>query len=81
MHKASRSIAINTDPLIALVAAIGNLDILRKLYKNVHVTYEVAQEIYAGGLDGFAVDEFDKATWLNQTVIDFALRQAGEKPK
>ena len=48
-----RSVVINTTPLIALVAA-GGLDALPLLYQHVIVPLEVADEIRAGGRDGFA---------------------------
>ncbi len=59
-------IVINTGPLIALVAALGNLNILKSLYKEVLVPLEVNHEILAGGPNGFAVDEFKKSVWLNK---------------
>lgn len=53
-------IVINTSPLIALVAALGDLMILQLLYKKVLVPYEVSQEIITGGKTNFAVTpEFD----------------------
>ncbi len=57
-------IVINTEPLIALVAALGDLQVLQALYQEVLVPFEVCQEILAGGKDGFAVAEFTQATWL-----------------
>lgn len=61
-----KEIVINTSPLIAMVAALGDLEILRALYKNVFVTYEISQEILVGGREGFAVEAFEKAAWLNK---------------
>ena len=58
------TIVTNTSPLIALVAATGNLDILSKLYERVIVPREVANEIQAGGQSGFGVVEFDEAKHL-----------------
>jgi predicted nucleic acid-binding protein len=57
-------IVIDTAPLISLVAANGNLKILQLLYFQVLVPFEVCQEIYAGGSSGFAVAEFEAASWL-----------------
>ncbi len=57
-------IVINTSPLITLVAALGDLTVLRSLYTEVLVPLEVCQEITAGGRDGFAVAEFEAANWL-----------------
>jgi predicted nucleic acid-binding protein len=59
-------IAINTSPLIALVAAVGDLKVLQDLYHQVWVPYEVCQEILAGGSTEFAITQFQQATWLNK---------------
>jgi predicted nucleic acid-binding protein len=59
-------IVINTSPLIALVAALGDLDILYSLYSEVLVSFEVSQEIIRGGLTGLGVAEFQGATWLKK---------------
>jgi predicted nucleic acid-binding protein len=57
-------IVINTSPLIALVAAWGDLTRLKSLYQEVLVPFEVAQEILKGGTNNFAVAEFQAANWL-----------------
>lgn len=57
-------IVINTSPLIALVAAWGDLTPLASLYDQVLVPFEVCQEILQGGSQNFAVSEFQRATWL-----------------
>ncbi len=59
-------IVINTSPLIALVAALGDLDILQSLYTEMFVPFEVCQEILIGGSTGFAISEFQSATWLKK---------------
>jgi predicted nucleic acid-binding protein len=59
-------IVINTSPLIALVAAWGNLTILQSLYQEVLVPFEVCQELLSGGANNFAVTEFAAATWLQK---------------
>lgn len=59
-------IVINTSPLIALVAAWGDLTILQSLYQEVLVPFEVCQEIIAGGNNNFAVTEFTAANWLRK---------------
>ena len=51
----TQRIVINTAPLIALVAALGDLTVLPSLYTQVFVPFEVCQEILAGGSSGFAV--------------------------
>ncbi|WP_041565767.1 DUF3368 domain-containing protein [Nostoc punctiforme] len=58
-------IVINTAPIISLVAALGDLDVLQ-LYTQVLVPFEVCQELLAGGKSGFAVAEFEAATWLQK---------------
>ncbi len=65
MPKTER-IVINTSPLITLVAALGDLTVLRSLYTEVLVPLEVCQEITAGGRDGLAVAEFEAANWLQK---------------
>ncbi len=55
-----REIVINTGPLIALVAALGDLAILKSLYHKVHVPYEVSMEIMANGAQGFAAPHKSK---------------------
>ncbi|NER22640.1 MAG: DUF3368 domain-containing protein [Symploca sp. SIO1C2] len=67
-------IVINTGPIIALVAALGDLTILQSLYKQVLVPYEVCQEILVGGSSSFAVTEFAAATWLQkqQTALNIS---------
>ncbi len=62
----TQRIVINTAPLIALVAALGDLTVLPSLYTQVFVPFEVCQEILAGGSSGFAVAEFETATWLQK---------------
>ncbi|MGB7518663.1 MAG: DUF3368 domain-containing protein [Spirulinaceae cyanobacterium] len=62
----TETIVINTGPLIALVAALGDLEVLQSLYTQVLVPYEVCQEILVGGSSGFAVTEFAAATWLRK---------------
>jgi len=64
MPKQAKVVVTNTTPLIALTAAMGNLDVLRSLYSRVVVPYEVAAEIRAGGKDAFGLDVFEQASWL-----------------
>ena len=65
MPERSEVLVTNTTPLISLAAAMGNLDVLRFLYRRVVVPYEVAQEVRAGGLHAFGVDAFQGADWLD----------------
>jgi predicted nucleic acid-binding protein len=50
----TKEIVINTGPLITLVAAMGDLRILKSLYHRVLVPLEVCREISSGGKRGFA---------------------------
>lgn len=59
-------LVINTSPLIALIAALGDLSILRDLYAEVLVPYEVCQEMLAGGPTNFGIPAFQAAVWLNK---------------
>ena len=76
MHK---SIVINTSPIIALVAGLGDLSILRHFYKSVVVTKEVADELLFSGLSNFAAKEFVTDTFLskieNRQEISMMLRK------
>ena len=54
-------IVINTGPLIALVAAMGDLKLLNDLYTRVLVPYEVCQEITVENTTRFAAKEFQAA--------------------
>lgn len=45
-------IVINTGPILALIAGLGHLKILKSLYEEVHVPAEVGAEILAGGSCG-----------------------------
>ena len=45
----TENIVINTGPIIALVAAFGELKMLSSLYRKVLVPFEVIAEIRAGG--------------------------------
>jgi len=60
-----KEIVINTSPLLAIIAACSNLEILRKLYKKVYVPFEVHEEILKGGITGFGIKEFERAKFLN----------------
>lgn len=62
----TESIVLNTSPIITLVAALGNLNVLQVVYRQVLVPFEVCQEILAGGSTGFAVAEFEATSWLQK---------------
>ena len=60
-----KAIVINTGPLIALIAATGNLDILKSRYEKTYVTLEVKYEVCFKGQKNFAVKEFLEASFLD----------------
>ena len=62
----TEEIVINTGPLLALIAGIGNLSLLNQLYRRVFVPFEVCREIEAGGSFGFGVDEFKNADFIKK---------------
>lgn len=62
----SQVIVINTSPLISLVAALGNLEVLSFLYEEVIVPLAVCEEILNSENQVFAQSEFRQATWLNK---------------
>jgi predicted nucleic acid-binding protein len=67
-----KDLVVNTTPILALIAAAGSLDMLPMMYRRVLVPFEVCRKIQAGGSDGFAIPEFERADWLqkqNQPVI------------
>jgi predicted nucleic acid-binding protein len=68
-----KALVINTGPLIALVAATGDLETLRNRYARIVVPFEVAREILAGGESGFAVPEFQKADFLDKQSHPIAI--------
>ena len=65
MVEPKKEIVTNTSPLIAIIAATGNLEILKKLYTVVHVPLEVCEEIVGDPLR-FGVEEFNSAPWLRK---------------
>ncbi len=60
----STRIVINTGPLLALTAATGDLRILDKLYDQVLVPREVANEILLSAVKDFGAKQFKDASWL-----------------
>jgi predicted nucleic acid-binding protein len=59
-----RNLVINTGPLIALTAALGDLSLLQHLYQKVLVPKEVANEIMASNSTRFAAAEFHENLFL-----------------
>ena len=62
----TQQIVINTSPILALIAALGDLSILENLYQDVFVPLEVSQEILRGGQSGFGVAEFQAVQGLKK---------------
>jgi len=62
----TEKLVINTGPLLALIAGIGDLSLLEPLYKRVLVPFEVCQEIEAGGASGFGVSEFRRSSLIEK---------------
>ncbi|WP_420208837.1 DUF3368 domain-containing protein [Candidatus Electronema sp. JC] len=60
----AKELVINTGPLLALIAGLGSLNVLKVLYKQVIVPYEVCREIFASGSTEFGIKEFDEADFL-----------------
>lgn len=65
MREPKPVLVTNTTPLISLVAATGNLDILKFLYARVVVPLEVAEEVRVGGKQSFGLDVFNGTQWLD----------------
>jgi len=61
-----KSIVINTSPLLALIAAWGDLERLHNLYHRVWVPFEVCEEIRQGGTSNFGIAEFEAANFLDK---------------
>ncbi|MBU1858323.1 MAG: hypothetical protein KKC28_15195 [Verrucomicrobia bacterium] len=57
-------IVCNTTPLLAIIAAVGNLDVIRPLYSRVFVPREVADELLIFNLTRFGAQEFQAASWI-----------------
>ena len=65
-------LVINTGPLLALIAALGDLSVLQ-MYSQVWAPLEVCQEILAGGSTGFGIAEFQAADWLKKQTTPFKI--------
>ena len=59
-------LVVNTGPLIALVAALDEITVLRSLYAEVLVPFEVSREMGAKGEHAFAARQFEQARWLTK---------------
>lgn len=66
-------LVINTGPLIALVAALDDLAILKDLYQEVLIPFEVCREMRARGYQAFAIRQFEEAHWLTKKEQSLAI--------
>lgn len=62
----TREIVVNTGPLIALAAALGDLRVLKHLYTRAVIPFEVAREILVENVTRFGAAEFEAASWLEK---------------
>lgn len=62
-------IVINTSPLIALIAGLGNLEILRHVFTTVYVPCEVIEEICIKSNRKFGADVINNDNWLKKTYV------------
>jgi predicted nucleic acid-binding protein len=51
----SSAIVLNTSPTLALIAALGSVDLLAQIYERVLFSDTVAQELRQAGQQGFGV--------------------------
>lgn len=68
-----KKIVINTGPILALIAATGNLEILKDLFSEVWVPFEVQQEIVSHGKHRFGVAAFERAHFLLKETLPLTL--------
>ena len=59
-------LVINTGPLLALIAALGDLAILDALYQRVVIPLEVSQEILIDNASRYGAAEFQNASYLDK---------------
>lgn len=55
------------------MAALGDLEVLKSLYDEIIVPFEIGEEILAGGPAGFAVPQFLEARWLQRRSLPTAI--------
>ena len=59
-------IVVNTGPIIALIAALSELDIFRNSYNKVIVPYEVSEEILVKSKENYDAKVFKQNKWINK---------------
>jgi len=57
---------IDTSPILALIAALGDLRVLQQLYSRVIVPLEVCEEILVESAARLGAEEFEAANWLEK---------------
>lgn len=62
----TNALVINTGPILALVAALGDLTVLQRHYQHVVVPFEVCNELLQNGTTAFATSEFQAASFLEK---------------
>lgn len=69
----TQEFVVNTGPLIALVAGLGDLRVLQ-MYHHVYVPFEVSQELLVDSGTRFAAKEFVETHWLDkrQEALDIS---------
>lgn len=66
---ADETIICNSGPLIAL-SMVGQLHLLRQLYRQVIVPKAVIREVVESGAGRIGADEVESASWLKQKTLD-----------
>jgi len=61
-------VVANTSPLTNL-AAIGQFDLLRRLYGHLHIAQGVWEELNAGGQRWSGHDEVARADWIERHTV------------
>lgn len=69
----TEELVINTGPLLALIAGVGDLSLLKMLYKRVLVPFEVCKEIEEGGTSGFGGMEFRSSKFIVKQSAPLAI--------
>ncbi|MFZ2654121.1 MAG: DUF3368 domain-containing protein [Victivallales bacterium] len=65
----TRELVVNTEPIIAIIAALGDLKILHRLYERVLVPFEVCQEMLAYNSSRYGAAEFEVALDKNIATV------------
>jgi len=63
-----KCIVINSSPLLALIAGLNSLEILREMYDEIIVPREVVKEITVLNSSKFGADIFNNSIFLNKPI-------------